>query len=159
VLPLFGELSVASCRDQSTSCCVLSAHNCWSVTRTVHSSPHWQTGNAASPNPSLPNQYSQMYVFYPPLNAGFKFVLFKSRIHVLSWLARVKSTGYARRLFISSCGMFERLNFEASCAFHNSTCMKPLRAHPRQFTCVCQLASCDLGFTSSSRISTARTMA
>jgi hypothetical protein len=48
--------------------------------------------------------------------------------------------------FHARYGKLDMLNFETSCDFHYSPCMKHLRAHLRHLTCANELASCKRGF-------------
>jgi hypothetical protein len=66
-------------------------------------------------------------------------VLLLSRVYTFaSWLARIKYRGCPRRNFMQ----VEILTCRSSV-----TCMKRLRAHPRDLTCASQLSSCKRGST------------
>jgi hypothetical protein len=69
-------------------------------------------------------------------------------------LSRVYTTQLARasqvaemgaQTFLVSYGKLDRFNFGVSCDFHYVTCMKCLRAHPRDLTRASQLTSCTRG--------------
>jgi hypothetical protein len=54
--------------------------------------------------------------------------------------------GMRALIFHTSYEKFVRFNFGASCNLHYSTCIKPLRSHPRHLTRGSKLASCKLRF-------------
>jgi hypothetical protein len=82
--------------------------------------------------------------------------VFKSAFTRLN-LARASQVPEMRaQTFRASYGKFYRFNFEVSCDFHYSTCMKRLRAHPRNLNRVNQLAPCKRGLKEEHRLSSVR---
>jgi hypothetical protein len=71
--------------------------------------------------------------YHPPSRQGISYL--KVLGHVLkAAFTRYELDRASKVPGMSDKGKLDRLDFEASCNFHYSTCMKRLRAHPRHLT-------------------------